>query len=69
MEKIWRATNGEMFHGSCFEDDESRDSYTAIAVGDLADDDECASCGGVFLSGMSPLDDDDDEKEQEDEMA
>lgn len=71
MAKVWRSDiNGNLFHEACFEVDESRKDFTVVKLDELADDDACESCGGVFLSGLAPLDDVDeaiDEADPEDE--
>ena len=66
--KVWRGTKGELFHDACFMEGESRDGYTPVeSLDDLADDDSCESCDGVFLSGLDP-DDPDDPDEPDDEV-
>ncbi len=66
--KVWRSdAAGKLFHDRCFEEGESREGFTEVKLEELADDDECDSCCGVFLKGLTPdvvvednEDDDDD---------
>ena len=60
--KVWRSDqSGELFHDDCFEMGETRDGFTEVSLDTLEDDDECSSCEGVFLSGLTPDDDDEDD--------
>ena len=74
--KVWRhEPSGLLYHDACFETEETQawrmeNSYVTVALAELQEDDECDSCDGVFLSGLTPLeDDDDDEVEPEDEQS
>jgi hypothetical protein len=62
--KVWRDAIGKLFHDDCFEEGESKDAYVAVKLDELENDDECDSCGGVFLSGLDPVEDDDDNGEE-----
>ena len=63
--KVWKSdTTGGLYHDDCFEENEPRDGYTIIPLDSLEDDDECESCEGVFLSGLTPDVDNDDEDDE-----
>lgn len=65
--QIWqRDSDNKLFHNDCFEEGESKEGYSAVKRDDLEADDECESCGGVFLAGFFPDTDDDDDDEDDD---
>jgi hypothetical protein len=63
--KVWKDDKGQYFHDGCFEDNETREwrlanGFTAVkSLDDLDEDEECGSCGGQFLAGLEPDEDDD----------
>ena len=62
-QQVWRNNrNGELFHDACFEVGESRDGFTVVKLEELAMDDECESCMGVFLSGLEPVVEDEEDE-------
>jgi len=59
---VWRnVVDGNLYHNGCFEDGESREGFTAVKLDELEEDDDCNACGGVFLSGLEPDEDDDED--------
>lgn len=67
IQTIWRSKQGELFHNDCFEEGESKDGYTEVKLADLEEDDECESCGGVFLAGVLAEEEGDEANDDEDE--
>jgi hypothetical protein len=64
--QVWRSeADGKLFHEDCFTEGESRDGFSPVKLDELEIDDECESCGGVFLSGLSPDEDSDDDSDDE----
>lgn len=64
--QVWRSeADGKLFHEDCFAEGESRDGFNPVKLDELEVDDECESCGGVFLIGLSPEDEDGDEPDDE----
>jgi hypothetical protein len=66
--QVWRDNQtGVLYHDGCFEESETREGFTAVKLEELQDDDDCESCGGVFLIGLSPADDDADDDNGDDD--
>lgn len=64
--KVWRdSKNGQLYHDDCFEEGESREGYIPVKLDELVNEDACESCGGIFLSGLSPVDESDDEDDDD----
>ena len=60
---VWESNaDGKYYHDACFEPTEGRDGFTVVADMDDLIDEECESCGGVFLGFLDDdIADDDDE--------
>ena len=68
--QVWLdSESGKMFHDGCFEKGETREGYTPVKLDELEEDDECESCGGVFLSGLLPEEDDEDDDDADGDEA
>jgi hypothetical protein len=64
--QVWRSDNdNKMYHDACFEDGEPRDGYSPVKRDDLDLEDECDSCGGIFLMGFLPEGQEDEDDEDE----
>lgn len=65
--RVWRNnSNGKLYHDDCFLEGEPRTGYSPMGLDQLEDDDECESCTGVFLSGLTPQEKDEDDEEEAD---
>lgn len=64
---VWKASDGHLYHDSCFDEGETREGYEEVDRDDLDESDECESCGGLFAKDNLTDDVEEDEVDVDDD--